>query len=90
MITKTSLTHPSMIAKIKLAMELARSGEGDKMNGHGHRCYIQNRYGRNIMRLQWAIDGGYIVYGDCSKDITELVANALKQHYQTIYASKES
>lgn len=81
MITKTSLTHPTMIAKIRLAMKLASSGQGEKMNGHGNRCYIQDRNGRNIMRLQY-IDKRFTVYGDNSKDITKVVAAALVEYFK--------
>lgn len=78
MITLTSLTHPTMIAKIRQAMKRAFLGQGHLMNGHGNRCYIQDRNGRNIMRLQY-LNNKFTVYGDCSKDITEVVINALKQ-----------
>lgn len=80
---KTCLTHPTMIAKILLAMKLAATGQGHLMNGHGNRCYIQNRNGRNIMRLQY-IDKKFTVYGDQSRDITKIVADAIKQHYINI------
>lgn len=78
MITVTSLTHPTMIAKIRQALYYAHKGQGHKMNGHGNRCYIQNAQGRNIMRLSW-IGGkaGYIVYGSESRDITTIVRHAL-------------
>lgn len=78
MITVTSLTHPTMIAKIRLAMRYAFLGQGHLMNGHDHRCYIEDSKGRNIMRLQY-LNNKFTVYGDCSKDITEVVKNALKQ-----------
>lgn len=81
MITVTSLTHPTMIAKIRLAMKLASRGQGEKMNGHGNRCYIQDRNGRNIMRLQY-MNKRFTVYGQESKDITKLVAAALKQYFK--------
>lgn len=81
MITVTSLTHPTMIAKIRLAMKLASSGQGEKMNGHGNRCYIQDRNGRNIMRLQY-MNKRFTVYGDNSKDITKVVAAALTQYFK--------
>lgn len=83
MITITSLSHPTMIKKIRMALQYALLGQGHKMNGHGNRCYIQNAQGRNIMRLDW-IGGkaGYIVYGSASKDayprnITTIVNQAL-------------
>lgn len=80
MITVTSLTHPTMIAKIRLAMRLAAFGNGDQMNGHGNRCYIQDSKGRNIMRLQYT-DKRFTVYGAESRDITKVVASALRAHF---------
>lgn len=77
-VTRTSLTHPTMIAKLRSALYYAHKGQGHKMNGHGRRCYIANAKGHNIMRLDW-IGGrqGYIVYGSESRDITRIVRNAL-------------
>jgi hypothetical protein len=78
-LTVTSLTHPTMIAKIRAAMYYASKGEGHKMDGHGNRCYIQNSKGHNIMRLNW-VGGkdGIIVYGDQARNITPIVKAALK------------
>ena len=45
MITHTSLTHPTMIAKIRQGIKLAALVQGEKMNGHGNRVYIQNSQG---------------------------------------------
>jgi hypothetical protein len=83
-VTVTSLTHPTMIAKIRAALYYAHKGQGHKMHGHGNRCYIQNAKGRNIMRLNW-IGGrqGYIVYGQESKDITATVKAALHRSLHT-------
>ncbi|QYW06539.1 hypothetical protein uav_008 [Pseudomonas phage UAVern] len=77
-VTRTSLTHPTMIAKLRSALYYAHKGQGHKMNGHGNRCYIANAKGHNIMRLDW-IGGrqGYIVYGSESRDVTRIVRNAL-------------
>lgn len=77
-VTVTSLTHPTMIGKIRKAMYYAHKKQGHMMNGHGNRCYIQNAKGRNIMRLNW-IGGreGFIVYGQESRDITAIVKAAL-------------
>lgn len=85
MITITSLKHPTMIAKLRLAMYYACNQQGHKMHGHGNRCYIQNAQGRNVMRLDW-VGGkaGYIVYGSATnvapaRNITKDVALALHQ-----------
>lgn len=77
-ITRTSLIHPTMIAKIRAGMYYANKGMGHMMNGHNKRVYIQNAKGRNIMRLDW-IGGpqGYIVWGSESRNITKIVKSAL-------------
>lgn len=92
MITITSLTHPTMIAKIRKGTYYAQKQQGHKMNGHGNRVYIENSKGRNIMRLNW-VGGrqGYIVYGSESKDITSTVKKALRiahiRDYATAYGA---
>lgn len=78
MITVTSLTHPTMISKIRAGLHYALMGHGHKMNGHGNRVYITNAQGRNIIRLDWIGNGNYIVYGSESRNITTIVNQALK------------
>lgn len=79
MITMTSLTHPTMIAKIREGLKLAAIGKGELMNGHGNRVYIQDRNGHNIMRINWLKkEKTFIAYGDNSRIITETVKHALK------------
>lgn len=78
-LTITSLTHPTMIAKIRQGLRYAALNQGDKMNGHGNRVYIQNAKGNNIMRLNWLGNGKFIVYGAESKDITQTVKQALRR-----------
>lgn len=77
-ITTTSLTHPTMTAKIRKGLYYAHKGQGHMMNGHGTRVYIENAKGHNVMRLNW-VGGrqGYIVCGSDSKDITKAVKMAL-------------
>lgn len=94
-ITVTSLTHPTMIAKIRQAMYFAHRGEGHKMGGHDKRCYIQNSKGHNIMRLNW-VGGrdGIIVYGDQARNITPIVKAALKvakvRHFALAYGAGDA
>lgn len=76
-ITTTSLTHSTMIAKIRSAMFYAHKGQGHKMGGHGSRCYIQNAKGRTIMRLDWS-NGRYTVLSHEGKDVTKAVCQALQ------------
>lgn len=75
----TSLVHPTMIAKIRLGLRYAALGQGDKMNGHGNRVYIQNAKGHNIIRINWLGNGKFIAYGRESKDITDMVKEAIQR-----------
>ncbi|MND88349.1 hypothetical protein D3C80_803740 [compost metagenome] len=76
-ITLTSLTHPAMASKIRNAMSLAMKGQGHLMNGHANRCYIQNRKGHNIMRVDYRRGKGFYVWGAESTNITSMVHKAL-------------
>lgn len=81
MITITSLPHPTMIAKIREGLKLAALGNGHKMGGHGHRVYIPNRKGHNILRIDWKGQGKFVAYGGCDwgqTDVTEIVTEALR------------
>lgn len=79
MITSTSLTHPTMVAKIRQGLKLAALGKGHLMNGHANRVYVQDRHGRNIMRINWLKnEKTFIAYGDESRIITETVKQSLK------------
>jgi hypothetical protein len=87
MISYTSLMHPTMIAKIRQGIKYAALGQGHMMNGHDSRVYIQDRHGRNIMRINWlkvpdANGNKIIVYGDNSRIITATVIKALQESNQ--------
>lgn len=77
-VTITSLTHPTMIAKIRQGLRYAALNQGHKMNGHGNRVYIANRKGHNIIRINWLGNGKFIAWGAESKDVTETVKKALR------------
>jgi len=78
MITTTSLKHPVIREKLMQAMDLALQGRGEEMNGHGNRCYVQNRKGRNVMRVNWIeSEKDWIVYGSESRNITDAVLTAV-------------
>jgi hypothetical protein len=82
MLTITSLTHPTMIAKIRKGITLAAKGKGHEMGGHANRVYIQNRKGHNILRIDWKGQGKFIAYGGADwgrTDITEIVKEALQR-----------
>ena len=87
-ITTTSLTHPTMIAKLRSAMSYAHKGQGYKMGGHGSRCYIQNAKGRTIMRLDWN-GGQYIVLSHEGRDVTKAVRQALQIAVRSILLCME-
>ncbi len=86
MITATSLKHPVMQERILTA--LIESNDKAQQTGHG-RAYIANGKGNNIMRLDvfkpgqvsWLPDGGVIVYGDQSRQVTGMVETALGQKF---------
>lgn len=86
MITATSLKHPAMQEKILNA--LIESNDAAQKVGHG-RAYVANSKGNNIMRLDvftpgqvsWMPNGGVIVYGDNSRQVTGMVETALGQKF---------
>ncbi|APD19592.1 hypothetical protein FDH21_gp067 [Pseudomonas phage Zigelbrucke] len=61
--------------KIDLALELAATGRGDLMNGHGSTCYIANKAGHNILRISYH-NSRFVVYGNESVRITEAALRA--------------
>lgn len=78
---KTMLSHPTFMEKIRDAMVLTLSGEGDKMNGHGTRAYIQNRNGRNVLRCDYDTSvENWVFYGDCSINFTAQVMQAVREY----------
>lgn len=78
-VTVTSLTHPTMIAKIRQGLKYAALNQGHMMNGHGNRVYIANRKGHNIIRINWLGNGKFIAWGSESGEVTDLVKQALRQ-----------
>lgn len=82
MITVTSLTHPTMVAKIRQGLKYAALKQGDKMGGHANRVYVSNSKGHNIMRIDWLGKGQFIVYGGCDWGqtvVTNIVKEALRR-----------
>lgn len=86
MLTSTSLKHPVMQERILNAVIEAQ--EDAEKDGHG-RAYIANSSGNNIMRLDvfkpGRVDqfpnGGVIVYGRESANMTATVETALGQKF---------
>lgn len=84
MFTVTSFTHPTMLAKIRQAIRFAVLGEGEKMGGHSHRCYVPNGKGHNFLRVDYR-DKQVTILSGCTaasgsrgraKDVTEFVKAA--------------
>lgn len=95
MITTTSLTHPAMIAKIREGLKAAALGQGHTMGGHGHRVYIANRKGHNILRIDWKGKGQFVAYGGCDwgrTEVTDVIKQALRRAnvLPTLHAYKEA
>ena len=92
MFTTTSFTHPTMLAKIRAAIRFAVMGEGEKMGGHAHRCYVPNGKGHNIMRVDYRNKEVIILAGctasggrrGASKDVTALVKAAFSLANTTV------
>lgn len=94
MITITSLTHPTMIAKIRAGLRCAALKRGHEMGGHANRVYIANRKGHNILRINWLGNGNFVAYGGADwgqTDVTKIVKQALKRaNCRTIHTYSEA
>ncbi|UOL48844.1 hypothetical protein [Pseudomonas phage Astolliot] len=80
MITVTSLSHPTMIAKIRAGLKAAALGKGHEMGGHGNRVYVQNAKGHNILRIDWK-GKEFVAYGGCDwgrTEVTDIIKTALR------------
>lgn len=80
----TALAHPTIKRKIRHAVWLAKleayAKRRDGISYQGQsagRQYVANRKGNNILRIDWFVLGGLVVYGDQSRNITAMVAKAL-------------
>lgn len=88
MITVSSLTHPTMIAKIRQGLKFAALGKGAELGGHGHRVYIKNRQGRNILRMDWLpVLKTFVAYGGTDWGQT-VVTDTVKKALRTASAQK--
>lgn len=72
----TMLNHPTMQRKIRNAVWLATI-QVMKTGKPAKQFYVQNRFGRNIMRVDVAADRSLTVWGDCSRNITDMVIASL-------------
>lgn len=83
MISSASLKHPKMQDKIMSAL-IEANENALAWKGHG-KAYIENSKGNNIMRLDvfkagivdYLPNGGVIVYGESSRQITAIVEKSI-------------
>lgn len=88
MITVSSLTHPTMVAKIRNGLKTAALGKGHELGGHGNRVYIKNSQGRNILRLNWLPEvKTFVAYGGVDWGQT-IVTDVVKKALRTASAQK--
>ena len=71
----TALNHPTMQRKLRNAIWFAKMEA--KQNGHG-REYIENRSGDAVMRVDVFADGSLRVWGDQSRNITQMVVDSIE------------
>lgn len=78
MITSTSLLNPKFAKRIKRALWLAKL-QSMKTNKRATE-YVQNRHGRNVIRLDVYKDGSMSAYasGMNSKDISKMIIKVLE------------
>lgn len=82
----TALKHPTIVRKIRRAIWLAKLAAHAIEKGlpapsdyrrHAKQHYVQNRHGRNVMRVDYSTRTGLTVWGDQSRDITDMVEAVL-------------
>lgn len=86
-----TFSHPATIQKLRWALWLTRleAVKRSKQNNVGYgfaKTYIQNKKGRNYLRLDVTRDNGTTiarVWGDCSKLVTDLAITGAVKHYAT-------
>jgi hypothetical protein len=78
MFTQTSFTNPKFAKRIKRALWLAQLSS--MKTGKRSTEYVQNRNGRNVIRLDVYKDGSLAAYasGSGSKDYSAMIIKALE------------
>lgn len=72
----TMLSHPTIQRKIRNAIWLAKL-EALSTKKDARKVYVQNRKGNNIMRVDVSKDLQITVWGDCSRNISDMVMASL-------------
>lgn len=82
----TALKHPTIVRKIRRAIWLAKLAahaiekglpEPSDYYRHAKQHYVQNRHGNAIMRVDYSTYTGLTVWGDQSRNITDMVEAVL-------------
>lgn len=72
--TITQFSHPTVVKQIRRALWLARLEQAK--TGKDSRQYVQNRKGNNYLRISVHSDRSVVIYGDCSRIVTDKVLTA--------------
>ena len=90
----TALKHPTIVRKIRRAIWLAKLEAHAKVRDcrkaqkgiaqYRGTQYVENRKGHNIMRVDWYYGSGVVVYGDQSRNITNMVEAVLYSEARVI------
>ena len=73
--TITSFSHPTAQKQIRRALWLARLEQAK--TGQHAKQYVQNRKGNNYLRVSVHADRSVVIYGDCSRIVTDKVLTAI-------------
>ena len=69
MITSTSLTHPTVIAKIRAAVALA-------VQAKDCIAFVANKAGENVMSARWNAKDKSVQFLSAQRDVTDVVKEA--------------
>ena len=72
----TMLNHPTMQRKIRNAIWMAKL-QAKATGKPTKQWYVQNRHGNNILRVDVAADLSITVWGDMSRNITDMVVASI-------------
>lgn len=72
----TMLNHPTMQRKIRSAIWMAKL-QAKATGKAAKQFYVQNRHGNNIMRVDVSPSLEVTVWGDCSRNITDMVVASI-------------
>lgn len=69
----TAYQHPTIQRKIKIAALKAWFDGRKTKPSYRSKQYVANRHGNYIMRIDYSMKTGFTVYGDQSRNITNII-----------------